>query len=162
MRYLSPSFIFSLRSWRKRQEMYGCKMPEVLIANASHRLLMRCNNEVTQWELAWIIGVWMHIVSRTRSNSKMHTRAECWSDTHFQLTPHSKQVVFLLYHSELQMFCQHPHVCVEWGLWFQACTLRVSMGIIRLSECLWEWESTVQVSVGVDRCKPNVFGSGQV
>lgn len=76
-RYLSSSFIFSPRSWRKRQEMFGCKMPEVLIANVSHRLLMRCNNEVTQWELSWIIDVWMHVVSRTQSNSIMHTRAEC-------------------------------------------------------------------------------------
>lgn len=44
------------------------------MANASHRLLMRCNNEVTQWELSWIIGVGMHIVSRTRSSNGMVLR----------------------------------------------------------------------------------------
>lgn len=82
--------------------MYGCKMLEVLMANASHRLLMRCNNEVTQRELSWIIGVEMHVGSHTNSSSILHTGAE-FSQTHI-----SKMLFFfvLLYHSNLQMFCK--------------------------------------------------------
>lgn len=98
------SFIFSPRSWRVRQIMYGCKMLEVLMANAFHRLVMRCNNEVTQWELSWIVGVGMHTVSHTNSSSITHTRAECHSDTHFTITPHPKTFCLFFYTT---VICMH-------------------------------------------------------